>query len=109
MLKGPVLWLALTVALIAISWGFWRKFRPSKQYVIGEQMARAQRAEQARLSNPNAGPSPLPANQHYDSSLGDLDLTDPPKHPLDDELSALVTALQRVIRLAGRDFGIQPA
>src|SRR5215831_10908561 len=52
-------------------------------------MAQAQRAEQARLSKPNAGPSPLPANLHYDSSRGDLDLSDPPEHPLDDELSAL--------------------
>jgi hypothetical protein len=67
----------------------WKKLRPSEPYVIGEQMARARRAEQARLSNPKVGPSPLPTNLHYDSSLGDLDLSDPSKHPLDDELSAL--------------------
>lgn len=52
-------------------------------------MAQAQRAEQTRLSNPDAGPSPLPTNLHYDSSRGDLDLSDPQKHPLDDELSTL--------------------
>ena len=77
------------MAVLVIGWVVWKKLRPSEPYVIGEQMALAQRAEQARLSNPTAGPSPLPANQHYDSSLGDLDLSDPPKHPLDDELSAL--------------------
>jgi hypothetical protein len=69
---------------------WWRKkLRPSKPFVIGEQLARARRVERARLSNPNVGPSPLPASLHYNRSLGDLDLTDPPKHPLDDELCAL--------------------
>src|SRR4051794_38074752 len=52
-------------------------------------MAEAKRAEQTRLSNPKAGTSPLPANLHYDSSRGDLDLSDPPENALDGELSAL--------------------
>jgi hypothetical protein len=73
----------------------WKKLHPSEPYVIGEQMAQAQRAEQARQSNPNTGPSPLPVNLHYDSSRGDLDLSDPPENPLDDELSALC---QRFVR-----------
>ena len=87
--KGVALLLIVAVAISATSWVLWRKLRPSKVYVIGEQMARARRAEQARLSSSKAGPSPLPANLHYDSSRGDLDLSDPPKHPLDDELSSI--------------------
>lgn len=67
----------------------WKNVRASEPYVLGEQMAQARRAEQARLLNPNAGPSPLPADLHYDSSHGDIDLSDPPKHPLDDGLSTL--------------------
>jgi hypothetical protein len=58
-------------------------------HLLGGQMAQAIRAEQARLSNSRAGPSPLPPSLHYDRWLGDLDLSDPIKRPLDDELSAL--------------------
>lgn len=89
MSKGPALWVVVAAAVLVVGWVLWKKLRPSEPYVIGEQMAQAQRAEQARLSNPKAGPSPFPPNQHYESSLGDLDLSDPQKHPLDDELSAL--------------------
>lgn len=88
-LKGPVPWLLVVVALVILGWVLWKRTRPSRTYVIGEQMAQAQRAEQARLSSSKAGPSPLPANLHYDSWLGDLDLSDPARRPLDDELSAL--------------------
>jgi hypothetical protein len=52
-------------------------------------MAQAQRAERARLANNKVEPSPLPANLHYDRWLGDLDLSDPVRRPLDDELGSL--------------------
>jgi hypothetical protein len=86
--KSPALLVVAAAAVLVISWLLLNKLRPSEPYVIGEQMAQAQRVEQTRLSNSKAGPSPLPANIHYDSSLGDLDLSDPQKHPLDDELNA---------------------
>src|SRR5512140_1054736 len=84
---AAVPWLLVAVAVCAIGWMIWKRTRPSQRYVIGEQMAQAQVAEQARLSSPNVAPSPLPARPHY--SLEDLELSDPPKCPLDDELSAL--------------------
>jgi hypothetical protein len=52
-------------------------------------MAQAQRTEQARLSKSKVDPSPLSANLHYDRWLGDLDISDPVKRPLDDDLGAL--------------------
>jgi hypothetical protein len=87
--KGPALWALVALVVLVIGWVLWKKLRHSEPYVIGEQMAQAQRAEQTRLSNSQAGPGPLPTNLHYDGSLGDLDLSDPEKHPLDDELSTL--------------------
>lgn len=57
--------------------------------VIGEQMAQARRAEQARLSNSTAESRPMPANLRYNAWLGDLDLSDPERSPLDDELITL--------------------
>ena len=65
----------------------------SRLPVIGEQMAQARRAEEARLSNSETRPSPLPANLRYDPWAGDLDLSDPVEHPLDDELSTLCQSL----------------
>jgi hypothetical protein len=63
--------------------------------VIGEQMAQALRAEDARLSNSKAGASPLPANLSYDLWRGDFDLVDPAKNPLDEELSILCRAFAK--------------
>jgi len=88
-LKGSVIWLLAVVVLIILGGVLWRRARHRRPYVIGEQMAQALRAEQLRLSQSKVGPSPLPANLHYDRSLGDLDISDPVKSLLDDELSAL--------------------
>jgi hypothetical protein len=63
--------------------------RPRRTHVIGQQMAQALEAEQARLSKPYLEPSPFPAGLHYDRTLGNLDLSDPVKSPVDDELRAL--------------------
>ena len=63
--------------------------QPSQTFVIGAEAAQAQRAEEARLAKPNVEPSPLPPNLKFDSWRGHLDLVDPPRHPLDDELKAL--------------------
>jgi hypothetical protein len=63
--------------------------QPSQTFVIGAEASQAQRAEEARLAKPNVEPSPLPPNLKFDSWRGHLDLVDPPRHPLDDELKAL--------------------
>ncbi len=94
------------MAVFVVGWVVRRKLRSPEPYVIGEQMAHAERAEHARLSNPSAGPSPLPANQHYDSSLGDFDLLTI-KISADDQLSACRFSNRSA--LADRDFEIQPA
>lgn len=75
--------------LLVILDRIFRKRGRSSSYVIGEQLAQARRIEEARLKDPNVGPSPLPAELHYDRWLGELDLSNPVKQPLDDELSNL--------------------
>jgi hypothetical protein len=68
----------------------WRAvFRSRRFVVLGEQMAQARRAEEARPSSLKNAPSPLPANLQYDSWRGDLDLSNPVELPLDGELRAL--------------------
>ena len=89
MLKGPTYWLLAVVVVAILGWIMWKRARHSRPYVIGEQMAQALRAEQSRLSSSKVGRSPLPADLHYDRSLGDLDVSDPAKSPLDEKLSAL--------------------
>ena len=88
MWKGPVSGLLVVGLLVILGWVLRKRAHP-KPYVIGEEMAQAQRAERARLANNKVGPSPLPSNLHYDRWLGDLDLSDPVRRPLDDELGSL--------------------
>ena len=82
-------WLPAVASFIILGWILWKKSRPSRPYVIGGQMANALRAEHARLSDPRVGPSPLPAGLQYDRWRGDLDVSNPVKQPLDEELSGL--------------------
>lgn len=89
MLNGLSYWLLGIPALFVFVYAFRKRFRASRPYVIGEQMARAEQAEQQRLSKGNIGPSPLPVDLHYDNSWGEFGICDPEWIPLDLELSDL--------------------
>lgn len=72
--------------------------------VLGEQLARAARVEEARKRLGKGGPSPL-AGRSYDATRGELSLSDPAPSPLDAEIRALLEPLLEASAGARDAFG----
>jgi hypothetical protein len=66
----------------------WQRTRAPKVIVLGELMAEAQRAEDARLAKPGIAASPFGPDLRYDRWFGDIGLSDPVPCRVDDELRA---------------------
>lgn len=81
-------WLVTVAGIVIAGVVLWRKCRPRRTYVIGQPMAQALKAEEARHSTRPAGKSPLPAGLRYDPSFGELDMGNPVRDRTDDELTA---------------------
>lgn len=83
-----MLWVAMVVALFAIA-GLVLLRRKPEPYVIGERLADAAKAEEARLAQGPVGPSPVPSGE-YDAERGDFDLVSVSVQPFDAQLQGFV-------------------